>query len=330
MKHRLLFFFACTLFITSALYAEVYFGGGSSFSFTSSEEKPVLPELFLDGGFSLFHPFNKQWSLFFDGGGRFSYFPVDSQISGKASLTGDVSFRSGDFFTKLQLGSYVEHADWLQNPYWYQHAEWYLSLDLDSVSLFAAPQGIWEIEDTNHTAGIEGRIGSSFDLATVILTPEFNAGIHFLPDNHTAGFYGPLLDLSWYPGAPLTLSNSLGVKRNDSTETEELTGGSTLETDDYTTVFIKPKASFFLSKFLTMEILTPVDLTIHDHGYIDDTQVMEDRQITFYFSPEINVTVDTASPVSFLVSGGLELIHSNSSYVNDVSGTVTVSADISF
>lgn len=330
MKQRLLFFFAFTLFITSAVYSEVYIGGGSSFSFTSDEEKPVQPELFLDGGFSLFHPFDKKWSLFLDGGGRFSYFPIDSRISGKASVTGDVSLRSGDFFTKLQFGSYMEHADWLENPYWYQHAELYLSLDLDSVSLFAAPQGIWEIEDTEHTAGIEGRIGSSFDLSTVILTPELHTGLHFLPDNGMQGFYGILLDFSWYPGAPLTLSNSLGVKRNDSTATEELTGGSTLEVDDYTTTFFKPKASFFLSKFLTMEILTPVELTVYDHGYIDDTQVMEDNQIAFYFAPEINVTIDTASPVSFLISGGLELLHSNSSYLNDISGSVTVSADVSF
>jgi hypothetical protein len=328
---KYLFLFLLLFLLPFTAAAEGYIGGGLDLRITPKQEPALTPELFLDGGGDFFFPAGRRWSFFLNTGGQFSFYPLEEDVSGNGSLTGDVSYRGERFFGKLQLGTYLEHATWRSSPYWYQHAELYLSYDFEKVSLYIAPQFIWEIEDTDHTTGVEGRAGCSLDLGRFVLSPEFNGGIHFLPDKEHEILYGPNIEFSWYPGLPFTISGSVGFRRIDSTVTEVLVeDGDRVQIDDSSSVYLEPKGSFFLSKMLTMEIQAPLTWTLKDHGYVEDEEIQSTREYTWYIAPELVFNIDTSGPLSFRLSGGMEILRSNSSSLNSGSGNVTLSTDISF
>lgn len=322
------------LFVTLAPFvaeADGYVGGGSELTVSPDFTPQSVPNLFVEGGFDFFFPVGENWSFFLTGAGEFSWFPITGDFGGKAYLSGDATYRSQSFFSRLTVSSSFDHTSWQKAPYWYQFSELYLSLDSSRVSYYVAPVIVWEIDENIHIPGIEGTFGLAADIQTIVLNPEIEGGIHFLPEMERRTFYGSLIELSWYPGVPFTLSSSLGFTRNDSTETETLVQGEEpLPVNTYINLFFRPKISFLITQKLDLSFSPPLDFMIMDHGAIVEETLQSTPEYKLYFGPQIEINLQVSKIFSLTLDSGCEFIWSNSPSEEGFSWTTTLSGRFSF
>jgi hypothetical protein len=307
------------LLLPHALTAEGFLGAGSYLNVSSVSEPPATPAGYVSAGYDYFHPFDSAWSLFSDGGGTGVFYPLSSDIKGRAYAAGDISYRGELFFSRFEAGSYAEYSSWQENPYWRSYAELYLSLDFSRMSVFADPAFVWEIEEGFSGIGGEGSLGISAGLGSVIVSPKIHGGIMTAPAGGYETTWGALVKLDWYPGIPFAASAVLGASRIDSP-----LGGETVG-------FLESGGSAFLSSRLDLSVGFDGSVTVMDDNFIGEDGLAGDRrEYRVYGKPEAGLTFSISPKMDVDLTLGAEFLRSNSSYLNMLLGSADLSVTLIF
>lgn len=313
------------------VFTEGFIGGGAKMNLSSKTLPSFQAELYIDGGFDLMYPLSNAWSFFTDGGGEFFYVPHSSNFGGSGYVNGDFSYRGTTVFTKLELGTYFEHSLARTAPVISNHIGVYFSLDFDQISIYTEPVFVWEIEDYSHSLGGEGRLGTSVGIRSLLLTPEISGSIFAVPEGIEIQ-WGTSLDLSWYPGLPLTVTGSVGLRRTDSPVTDTIVSGEPPQpVENKTSFFWTPEIALFLGPRFDLGIGLSGSVVLKDHGYITESGTLgSTREYRFQEQPTVTLTFFPTSRLSLRLGLGLTIIRSNSAYLDSVTGSGELSASFFF
>jgi hypothetical protein len=320
------------LTIALSLPAEGFLGAGTFFTLSSVSQPPLTPALYFTGGYDVFKPAGPRWSIFSNGGGKVFLYPGSLDFGGSSYLAGDVSYRGEILFSRLELGMYLEHRSWQTGALLDNYGELYLSLDFKNISIFTSPAFVWEIEDRQHTVGMEGAFGLSAGIGSLVFSPAVNGGIRWIPAGGLETSYGSSIDLTWYPGIPLTTAAVIGFLRTDSAYTETvISGADPLPVDSGWTIYWEPEIAFFISSRFDLSLVLDGSFTFKDYNFINsDGTFGSGREYRLYGEPELILTFAATPSLDIQFQIGTEFLYSNSSYLNMVSGTADLSASIWF
>lgn len=315
-----------------SLPAEGFLGTGAFLTLSSVSQPALTPALYFTGGFDVFKPLSPRWSIFSNGGGKVFLYPGTLDFGGRSYLAGDVSYRSEVLFSRLELGMYLEHGSWQTGMVMDNYGEMHLSLDFRNISVFASPAFVWEVENRLHTLGMEGAFGLSAGIGSLVFSPAVNGGIRRIPTGGLETSYGSSIDLTVYPGLPLTVTAVIGFHRTDSAYTETVISGSDpLPVDSGWILYWEPEIAFFLGSRFDVCLALDGSLTFKDYNFIDaDGTFGSGKEYRLYGEPELLVTFAATSSLDIQFELGMEFLYSNSSYLNMVSGTANLSATIWF
>lgn len=314
------------LLLSHTLFAEGFLGTGAALSSSSSADPVYTPGMYLTGGYDLFHPLASEWSLFSNGGGRVSYYPGSGDLEASGYVTADGSYRGDPLFARIEAGTYAEYTSWQAAPYIRSYGEVYVSLDYPDVSVFTDPSFVWDIEEGFHSLGTEGSAGLSFSLGSFILSPAFLFGSKISPAEGNESTLGALLNLSWYPGVPLTMAGTAGVTRIDSPVTETLLEAQGPVSVDSGTIFYwKSEAEVFLGSRFDIDVAFDGSVTLKDYNYIEDAGAVGDgNEYRLFMEPGINFSYTHSPALDVQFALGLQVLRSNSTYLNSISGSADI------
>lgn len=312
------------------LHGELSIAVGSGVTLVPEEPVEVFPDIRLLLGTDIFLPLTDIWNFGMKAGGAGYFKPIDQYSRYFYSASMAFSAREDFFFFRTTLSAAGEQQYFQEFPalpdLFDNRVSAEVTFDIGDTTLAFIPSVTFQRRElVGDLFSADGKIRFTFLLAeTLVCAAEVSGSMNIYSFDATYYALSPSINLSWYPAAPLVITESAGVSFEDSDYTETVLAEA-VQRKDFTAVFLNSECAVSFTDSLLFTLSVPVKIKFFSYNAIQNSAFISENEWILYAGLEMDFVVIPYDHGKWLFSLMAEQLFSNSDYLSPGSVIFSVS-----